>query len=55
VGPYKNTSDLHLNVLQLVAGNSFFFAMLLFLAAPRSSFSGEAPADRKTSSACLDH
>jgi len=30
--PYKNTSDLHLNVLQLVAGNSFFFAMLLFLA-----------------------
>jgi alpha-1,2-mannosyltransferase len=30
--PYKNTSDLHLNLLQLVAGNSFFFAMLLFLA-----------------------
>ena len=30
--PYKNTSDLHLNPLQLVAGNSFFFAMLLFLA-----------------------
>jgi alpha-1,2-mannosyltransferase len=29
--PYKHTSDLHLNVLQLVAGNSFFFAMLLFL------------------------
>lgn len=30
--PYKNTSDLHLNLLQLMAGNSFFFAMLLFLA-----------------------
>jgi alpha-1,2-mannosyltransferase len=30
--PYKNTSDLHLDPLQLVAGNSFFFAMLLFLA-----------------------
>jgi len=30
--PYKNTSDLHLNVLQLIAGNSFFFAMLIFLA-----------------------
>ena len=30
--PYKNTSDLHLNILQLLAGNSFFFAMLLFLA-----------------------
>jgi hypothetical protein len=29
--PYKNTSDLHLNLLQLLAGNSFFFAMLLFL------------------------
>ena len=29
--PYKNTSDLHLNPLQLLAGNSFFFAMLLFL------------------------
>ena len=29
--PYKNTTDLHLNLLQLVAGNSFFFAMLLFL------------------------
>jgi alpha-1,2-mannosyltransferase len=29
--PYKNTSDLHLDPLQLVAGNSFFFAMLLFL------------------------
>ena len=30
--PYKNTSDLHLNPLQLIAGNSFFFAMLIFLA-----------------------
>jgi alpha-1,2-mannosyltransferase len=30
--PYKNTSDLHLNPLQLIAGNSFFLAMLLFLA-----------------------
>lgn len=30
--PYKNTSDLHLNQLQLIAGNSFFFAMLIFLA-----------------------
>ena len=30
--PYKNTSDLHLGVLQLVAGNSFFFAMVAFLA-----------------------
>ena len=30
--PYKNTSDLHLNPLQLLVGNSFFFAMLLFLA-----------------------
>jgi hypothetical protein len=29
--PYKNTSDLHLNVLELVAGNSFFFAMVLFV------------------------
>ena len=29
--PYKNTSDLHLNLLQQVAGNSFFFAMLLFV------------------------
>ncbi len=29
--PYKDTSDLHLNLLQLVAGNSFFYAMLLFL------------------------
>ena len=30
--PYKNTSDLYLDPLQLLAGNSFFFAMLLFLA-----------------------
>ena len=30
--PYKNTSDLHLDPLQLIAGNSFFFAMLVFLA-----------------------
>ena len=30
--PYKHTSDLHLDPVQLVAGNSFFFAMLLFLA-----------------------
>ena len=29
--PYKNTSDLHLNALQLVAGDSFFLAMLLFV------------------------
>ncbi len=29
--PYKHTSDLHLNLLDLVAGNSFFFAMLFFL------------------------
>jgi alpha-1,2-mannosyltransferase len=29
--PYKHTSDLHLSPLQLVAGNSFFFAMLVFL------------------------
>ena len=29
--PYKNTSDLHLGVVQLVAGNSFFFAMAIFL------------------------
>ncbi len=29
--PYKNTSDLHLNPLQLIAGNSFFFAMSLFV------------------------
>ena len=30
--PYKNTSDLHLDPWQLMAGNSFFFAMVLFLA-----------------------
>ena len=30
--PYKNTSDLHLGVFQLIAGNSFFLAMVLFLA-----------------------
>jgi alpha-1,2-mannosyltransferase len=30
--PYKNTSDLHLDPWQLVAGNSFFFAMVFFLA-----------------------
>jgi alpha-1,2-mannosyltransferase len=29
--PYKNTSDLHLNALDLVAGNSFFLALVLFL------------------------
>jgi alpha-1,2-mannosyltransferase len=29
--PYKNTSDLRLNPLQLIAGNSFFFAMALFV------------------------
>ena len=29
--PYKNTSDLHLDPLQLIAGNSFFFAMALFV------------------------
>lgn len=29
--PYKNTSDLHLGPWQLVAGNSFFFAMVLFV------------------------
>ena len=29
--PYKNTSDLHLDLVQQVAGNSFFFAMLLFV------------------------
>jgi len=29
--PFKNTSDLHLNPLQLIAGNSFFFAMVLFV------------------------
>ena len=30
--PYKNTTDLHLNPLQLVAGNSFFIAMAIFMA-----------------------
>ena len=30
--PYRNTSDLGLNVLQLVAGNSFFFATVIFMA-----------------------
>jgi alpha-1,2-mannosyltransferase len=29
--PYKNTSDLHLNAPQLLAGNSFFIATVLFL------------------------
>lgn len=29
--PYKNTSDLHLNPWQLLAGNSFFLAMAAFL------------------------
>jgi alpha-1,2-mannosyltransferase len=29
--PYVGTSDLHLNAWQLVAGNSFLFAVLLFL------------------------
>ena len=29
--PYKNTSDLHLNGWQLVAGDSFFLAMVVFL------------------------
>ena len=29
--PYKNTSDLHLNALQLLAGNSFFLATVVFL------------------------
>jgi alpha-1,2-mannosyltransferase len=29
--PYKNTSDLHLDPVDLIAGNSFFFAMLIFL------------------------
>ena len=41
--PYKNTSDLHLKPLQLIAGDSFFFAMLLFLggSGPASSSDGE--------------
>lgn len=30
--PYKNTTDLHLNAWQLVAGNSFFFALITLLA-----------------------
>jgi len=29
--PYQNTSDLHLNAWQLLAGNSFFLAMLMFV------------------------
>jgi alpha-1,2-mannosyltransferase len=29
--PYKNTSDLHLNAPQLLAGNSFFIATVIFL------------------------
>jgi alpha-1,2-mannosyltransferase len=29
--PYKNTSDLHLSPLQQIAGNSFFYAMVLFV------------------------
>ena len=29
--PYKHTSDLHLGGLQLIAGDSFFFAMVLFV------------------------
>ena len=29
--PYKDTSDLHLNAVQLLAGNSFFFATVVFL------------------------
>jgi alpha-1,2-mannosyltransferase len=29
--PYKHTSDLHLNAWQLLAGNSFFLAMLVFV------------------------
>jgi hypothetical protein len=29
--PYKNTSDLHLNTVQLLAGNSFFLATVVFL------------------------
>jgi hypothetical protein len=29
--PYKNTSDLHLSPLQQIAGNSFFFATVLFV------------------------
>jgi alpha-1,2-mannosyltransferase len=29
--PYKNTSDLQLDPVDLIAGNSFFYAMLLFV------------------------
>jgi alpha-1,2-mannosyltransferase len=29
--PYKNTTDLHLNPLQLIAGDSFFFALAIFM------------------------
>ncbi len=29
--PYQNTSDLHLNAWQLLAGNSFFLAILIFV------------------------
>jgi alpha-1,2-mannosyltransferase len=29
--PYKHTSDLNLNLPDLIVGNSFFFAMLVFL------------------------
>ena len=29
--PYKNTSDLHLSAAQLLAGNSFFIATVVFL------------------------
>ena len=29
--PYRNTSDLHLNAVQLLAGNSFFLATVVFL------------------------
>ena len=62
--PYKNTSDLHLGPLQLVAGNSFFFAMLVFLAGaaflvlrrrcttqPDAARLLRAPADRRTGGA----
>ncbi len=29
--PYRNTSDLHLHGLQLIAGNSFFLALVVFM------------------------
>ena len=29
--PYKNTSDLQLNAWQLIAGNSFFVAIVIFI------------------------